>query len=269
MLSVGPPFCHKRDRLAAASGSGALRGADKPAVKADAADRLARLRVVLEHERVAATALAVREQNGADICTHRHQTDPAALITCMAPFGRVAILEAQPSARKVDIANLEPADLAQSRPGLGGERVDGNVERSVRVRLQQCDLRHRSRGDRGLRGVSAPPERFTGSSRIRSRGASACSRLAERSPSVSPLSRAWPAWPSSNPRPPSRLPWSGRPCAPTSVGGHLSLSSHPTAAGLRPCGQQHMVCAPCVLSRRSVGRWGCVWQLRWQSTLSC
>jgi hypothetical protein len=46
---------------------GALGRADEPAVERGAADRLPRLRVVLEHERVGRAALAVGQQRGADV----------------------------------------------------------------------------------------------------------------------------------------------------------------------------------------------------------
>ena len=82
-------------------------GVQEPAVEPRAADRLARLGVVLEDQHLSALAVTERRERLADVPRHGDRPHPAALVAGVTASCREAVLEAQNAGAEVDVADLQ------------------------------------------------------------------------------------------------------------------------------------------------------------------
>jgi transposase InsO family protein len=119
---------------------GTLAGAAKAPIQARAADRLPRLGVVLEDERAAWLAQAERPEDPPHVRAHWHRAGSTTLVASEPAGGRIAVLQAHQAHREVDVFGFQGAEFAQSRTGLGRERVDRGVLLRVRLDDQPVDL---------------------------------------------------------------------------------------------------------------------------------
>src|SRR5664280_735924 len=112
----------------------------EPAVEPRATDRLAGLGVVLEDQHLTALAVTERRERLSDVSCHGDRPYPAPLVAGVTAGGRETVLEAQDAGVEVDVSDLQPADPAQARTGLGSERVDGLIHLRVRLGDQLAHL---------------------------------------------------------------------------------------------------------------------------------